>query len=79
MIFHCSARIMIMRKGLLILAVCGMAITFGCMGIVEAAGESTGQLNLTMSINNMGKPKEVASTLKIVLFLTALSLLPGCY
>ena len=66
-----------MRKGLLILAVCGMAITFGCMGIAEAAGESTGPLNLTMSINNMGKPKKVASTLKIVLFLTALSLLPG--
>ena len=67
-----------MRKGLLILAVCGMVITFGRMGIVEAAGESTGP-NLTMSINNMGKPNEIASTLKIVLFLTRFLYYQGCY
>ncbi len=66
-----------MKKGLLISIVCGMAIALCGLGAVEAAGESMSPMNLTMSINNMSKPKEVASTLKIVLFLTALSLLPG--
>lgn len=66
-----------MRKWLMISIMCGMLIRIGCMGIVEAAGESSVPLKLTMSIDNVGKPKEIASTLKIVLFLTALSLLPG--
>lgn len=66
-----------MRRWLMILIICGMAINFGSLGVVEAAGESSLPLKLTMSIDNLGKPKEVASTLKIVLFLTALSLLPG--
>lgn len=56
---------------IVILAICG------CMDIVQASNESSIPLKLTMSIDNIGKPKEVASTLKIVLFLTVLSLLPG--
>lgn len=57
--------------------VCGLAVGFAAGSLVEAAVESSIPLKLTMSIDNVGKPKEVASTLKIVLFLTALSLLPG--
>ncbi|MDN3513496.1 MAG: flagellar type III secretion system pore protein FliP [Candidatus Brocadia sp.] len=66
-----------MRRWLITLIVCGMTTLFCCMGIVDAAGESSTPLKLTMSIDNLGKPKEIASTLKIVLFLTVLSLLPG--
>lgn len=66
-----------MKRWLMISIVCGIVAIFSCMGIVEAAGESSVPLKLTMSIDNIGKPKEIASTLKIVLFLTALSLLPG--
>ncbi|CAG0938926.1 partial Flagellar biosynthetic protein FliP, partial [Candidatus Brocadiaceae bacterium] len=66
-----------MKRWLMISIVCGIVAILSCMGIVEAAGESSVPLKLTMSIDNIGKPKEIASTLKIVLFLTALSLLPG--
>lgn len=66
-----------MKRWLMISIVCGILAIFSCTGIVEAASESSVPLKLTMSIDNIGKPKEIASTLKIVLFLTALSLLPG--
>lgn len=66
-----------MKRWLMISIVCGIIAILSCMDIVEAAGESSVPLKLTMSIDNIGKPKEIASTLKIVLFLTALSLLPG--
>lgn len=66
-----------MKRWLMVSIVCGIVAIFSCMGIVEAAGESSVPLKLTMSIDNIGKPKEIAGTLKIVLFLTALSLLPG--
>jgi flagellar biosynthetic protein FliP len=66
-----------MKKWLMISILCGITTAFSCMGIAGAAGESSMPLKLTMSIDNVGKPKEIAGTLKIVLFLTALSLLPG--
>lgn len=66
-----------MKRWLMISIVCGFVAIFSCTGIVEAASASSVPLKLTMSIDNIGKPKEIASTLKIVLFLTALSLLPG--
>ncbi|MBE7444462.1 MAG: flagellar type III secretion system pore protein FliP [Planctomycetia bacterium] len=66
-----------MKRWLMISIFCCSVAILSCMGIVEAASESAVPLKLTMSIDNIGKPKEIASTLKIVLFLTALSLLPG--
>ncbi len=69
--------VVIMNKKLIMLIICGIAVIFCCMNIVEAANESMVPLKLTMSIDNFSKPKEIAGTLKIVLFLTALSLLPG--
>ncbi|TVM00216.1 MAG: flagellar biosynthetic protein FliP [Candidatus Brocadia sp. WS118] len=66
-----------MKRWLKILGVCGLISIFGFVDITQAANEVSAPLKLTMSIDNVGKPKEIASTLKIVLFLTALSLLPG--
>ncbi len=66
-----------MKKWPVFLIVCGVITFFSCLNLAEAAGESTSPLKLTMSIDNLAKPKEIASTLKIVLFLTVLSLLPG--
>lgn len=66
-----------MKKWLMMSGACGIAVIFCFWGMAEAAGESGMPLKLSMSIDNLGKPKEIASTLKIVLFLTALSMLPG--
>lgn len=66
-----------MKSWLKILGVCGLISLFGLVGITQAASEVSAPLKLSMSIDNIDKPKEIASTLKIVLFLTALSLLPG--
>ncbi len=65
------------KKQWLILVICVIVFAFAAAGVTEAAGESSSPLKLSMSIDNTGKPAEIASTLKIVLFLTALSLLPG--
>lgn len=66
-----------MKKQWLILIICAIVVAFVAMGVAEAASEPSSPLQLTMSIDNKGKPAEIAGTLKIVLFLTALSLLPG--
>lgn len=66
-----------MKRWLKILGVCGLISIFCFMDITQAANEASAPLKLTMSIDSVDKPKEIASTLKIVLFLTALSLLPG--
>lgn len=66
-----------MKRWLKILGVCGLISIFCFMDITQAANAASAPLKLTMSIDSVDKPKEIASTLKIVLFLTALSLLPG--
>ena len=65
------------KKWLILLVACGSVVLLYSFNSAEAAGESGMPLKLSMSIDSLGKPKEIASTLKIVLFLTALSMLPG--
>ncbi|GJQ23655.1 MAG: flagellar biosynthetic protein FliP [Candidatus Brocadia sapporoensis] len=66
-----------MKTWLKLFGICVVIVIFGCTDTTQAANESSVPLKLTMSIDNIGKQKEIASTLKIVLFLTVLSLLPG--
>jgi len=66
-----------MKKWFVALVAGGVFIIFYFLGIAEAAAESASPLKLTMSLDSFQEPKEMASVLKIVFFLTALTLLPG--
>ncbi|MEK7358907.1 MAG: flagellar type III secretion system pore protein FliP [Planctomycetota bacterium] len=66
-----------MKRQWLVLVISIIVVAYAVTGVAAAADDSSSPMKLTMSIDNTGKPAEVASTLKIVLFLTALSLLPG--
>jgi len=52
-------------------------VVLSCSGAAEAAGETDSPLKLTMSLDSVKNPKEMAGVLKIVFFLTGLTLLPG--
>ncbi|MDR4509063.1 MAG: flagellar type III secretion system pore protein FliP [Candidatus Brocadiaceae bacterium] len=56
---------------------CGAVLVFGTSAIAEAASESASSFQLPKSLEGLGSPKEMVGTLKIVFFLTALTLLPG--
>jgi len=57
-----------MKTWLKLFGICVVIVIFGCTDTTQAANESSVPLKLTMSIDNIGKQKEIASTLKIVLF-----------
>ena len=55
----------------------GIMALLGFLGAAEAVGETDSPLKLTMSLDSVKNPKEMAGVLKIVFFLTGLTLLPG--
>jgi flagellar biosynthetic protein FliP len=53
-------------------------VLLSCGSVCDAANPTTqGPLNLSISIGNNEKPLELTNTLKIVLFMTILAVLPG--